>query len=222
MTFNDNNQEELDQLYQKNKISLDFLDRNVEKITSDFRETKSSDLSALKKRTIFKLDYLNKNIAYITAFVDGEGSFGCSINPRTDMKLGFQVIPEFNIVQSEVNVSILLAFFLYFGGVGYVKNNRSKSATDNSVRFTYCIRDLNHLKDICDFFNKHPLLHDEKVKELKLFEQIVSGMLKKEHLNIKGLYKISLLIRDLSKREMTAKLKERLAAIKKMYQDSLL
>lgn len=108
MTWNSNNQEELDQLYQKNKIPLD---RNVEKITSDFRETKSSDLSALKKRTIFKLDYLNKNIAYITAFVDGEGSFGCSINPRTDMKLGFQLIPEFNIVQSEVNVSILLAFF---------------------------------------------------------------------------------------------------------------
>jgi hypothetical protein len=44
----------------------------------------------------------NDNIlhpAWVTGFIDGEGTFYCGINPKSDMKLGFQVTLEFVITQ---------------------------------------------------------------------------------------------------------------------------
>ena len=46
---------------------------------------------------------------WITGFVDGEGCFHVGINPHPSMKTGFQVLPEFTVVQHERDVQVLHA-----------------------------------------------------------------------------------------------------------------
>ncbi|HEX7079988.1 MAG TPA: LAGLIDADG family homing endonuclease, partial [Gammaproteobacteria bacterium] len=41
---------------------------------------------------------------WITGFVDGEGCFHVGINPHKEMTAGFQVLPEFTVVQHERDV----------------------------------------------------------------------------------------------------------------------
>jgi hypothetical protein len=46
----------------------------------------------------------NDNIlhpAWVTGFIDGEGTFYCGINPKSDIKLGFQVTLEFVITHTK-------------------------------------------------------------------------------------------------------------------------
>ena len=44
---------------------------------------------------------------WISGFTDGEGCFHISINKLSDMKLGWQVLPEFRIVQHERDEVVL-------------------------------------------------------------------------------------------------------------------
>ena len=46
---------------------------------------------------------------WITGFVDGEGCFHVGINPHKEMTAGFQVLPEFTVVQHERDVQVLHA-----------------------------------------------------------------------------------------------------------------
>ena len=59
---------------------------------------------------------------WITGFVDGEGCFHVGINPHSDMKCGYQVLPEFTVVQHERDVQLLHALKAYFG-CGVVRRN---------------------------------------------------------------------------------------------------
>ena len=47
------------------------------------------------------------NAEWIVGFTDGEGCFHVSINKISEMKLGWQVLPEFRIVQHEKNEEVL-------------------------------------------------------------------------------------------------------------------
>src|SRR6266849_6424588 len=46
---------------------------------------------------------------WITGFVDGEGCFYVGVNPHSDLKTGYQVLPEFTVVQHERYVQLLHA-----------------------------------------------------------------------------------------------------------------
>ena len=125
---------------------------------------------------------MDLNAQWIVGFVDGEGCFHVGINKNRTMKLGVQVLPEFTVVQHEVDVKILYALKDYFG-CGVVRKN-------HGTRMAYRVRGHENLRSkILPFFEKHKLKTRKRIDFLK-FRRVVLRMEKGEHLDPEGLKKI--------------------------------
>ncbi len=123
---------------------------------------------------------------WIVGFVDGEGCFHISINKNDTMTTGFQVLPEFTVVQHEKDVKVLHALKAYFG-CGVVRVNRKDKT---SIRMAYRVRSIEHLLDIISpFFLEHQLKTQKNV-EFKKFRKVLLMMDKGKHLTEKGLEEI--------------------------------
>ena len=93
---------------------------------------------------------MNLHAEWITGFVDGEGCFHVGINAHKEMTAGYQVLPEFTVVQHERDVQVLHALKAYFG-CGVVRENHGD-------RMAFRVQKLKDLLDvIAPFFMKHPL-----------------------------------------------------------------
>jgi hypothetical protein len=125
---------------------------------------------------------MNLNAQWIVGFVDGEGCFHIGINQNQEMKLGVQVLPEFTVVQPQVDEQVLYALKAYFG-CGVVRKN-------HGTRLSYRVRGhQNLLHRIIPFFEKHQLKTRKRVDFAK-FRKVVLLMEKEEHLKPDGLEKI--------------------------------
>ena len=119
---------------------------------------------------------------WITGFVDGEGCFHVGINPHVEMTSGFQVLPEFTVVQHERDVQILHALKAHFG-CGVVRSNHGD-------RMAYRVRGLEHLRQcIVPFFIKHPLKTKKNV-DFQKFTTILRLMEEGVHLTPDGVERI--------------------------------
>jgi hypothetical protein len=119
---------------------------------------------------------------WITGFVDGEGCFHVGINPHPDMKSGFQVLPEFTVVQHERDAQVLHALKSYFG-CGVVRKNHGN-------RMAYRVRGQEHLLErIIPFFEKHPLKTKKRV-DFEKFRRILLKMKSGDHLAVEGIEEI--------------------------------
>jgi len=125
---------------------------------------------------------MDLNAQWVVGFVDGEGCFHIGINKNQEMTLGIQVLPEFTVVQHEVDQQVLYALKDYFG-CGVVRKN-------HGTRLSYRVRGHeNLLQKILPFFEKHQLKTRKRVDFAK-FRKVVLLMEKKEHLTPDGLEKI--------------------------------
>ena len=125
---------------------------------------------------------MNLNAQWIVGFVDGEGCFHVGINKNESMSLGVQVLPEFTVVQHEVDEQVLYALKDYFG-CGVVRKNHGN-------RLSYRVRGQENLqKQIVPFFEKHKLKTRKGVDFLK-FRKVILLIEKGEHLKADGLEKI--------------------------------
>jgi LAGLIDADG DNA endonuclease family protein len=52
---------------------------------------------------------------WVVGFVDGEGCFYVGINRQPTMKVGWQVLPEFRVVQHQRDVALLDQLGAFFG-----------------------------------------------------------------------------------------------------------
>jgi hypothetical protein len=128
---------------------------------------------------------------WITGFVDGEGCFHVGINPHKEMTAGYQVLPEFTVVQHERDVQILHALKAYFG-CGVVRGNHGD-------RKAFRVRSKKHLLDhIVPFFVKHPLKTKKNV-DFKKFRRILLMMEKGVHLNGEGIEEIRAIARQMNR-----------------------
>jgi succinate dehydrogenase flavin-adding protein (antitoxin of CptAB toxin-antitoxin module) len=119
---------------------------------------------------------------WVTGFVDGEGCFHIGISRHPEMTIGFQVLPEFTVVQHERDVKVLNGIKSFFG-CGVVRKN-------NGDRLAYRVRDGRHLREIIvPFFQKHPL-KSCKSTDFEKFSKVLLMMDKGEHLSLDGLEKI--------------------------------
>ncbi len=118
---------------------------------------------------------------WVVGFVDGEGCFHVSINPHPEMSTGYQVLPEFVIVQHERDVQILYALKRFFR-CGVVRRNHGD-------RWCLRIRKLSCLEKLCEFFTTHPLKTKKNVDFVK-FRRIVNMMKEGRHLTLEGLLEI--------------------------------
>ncbi len=123
---------------------------------------------------------------WIVGFVDGEGCFHISINKNDTMALGFQVLPEFTVVQHEQDVKVLHALKAFFK-CGVVRVNRKDKT---STRMAYRVRSVKHLLDIISpFFLEHQLKTQKHV-EFRKFRKVLLMMDKGKHLTQEGLEEI--------------------------------
>lgn len=132
---------------------------------------------------------------WISGFTDGEGCFHISINRIPEMSLGWQVLPEFRIVQYEKNESVLYKIRDYFG-FGDVKINR----TDNhGTRKEFRVRGLENLNKLIKFFEENNLQTSKK-KDFEIFKKVIQLMNDKKHLIKEGLDKIANLISQMNRK----------------------
>ena len=119
---------------------------------------------------------------WITGFVNGEGCFHVGINRHTDLKCGYQVLPEFTVVQHERDVNLLHQLRTYFG-CGVVRTNHGD-------RWAYRVRGkMDLLHHIVPFFIEHPL-KSEKRAEFESFRRVLELMEAGDHLTVSGVEKI--------------------------------
>jgi predicted transcriptional regulator len=119
---------------------------------------------------------------WIVGFVDGEGCFHVALNKLQKMTLGWQVLPEFRVVQHQRDEAVLHKIKSFFG-FGSVKVN-------NGTRKEFRARGLNNLNKLIEFFKKHPLQTSKK-KSFEIFSEIIVLMNQKQHLTREGLEKIA-------------------------------
>jgi hypothetical protein len=125
---------------------------------------------------------MDLNAQWIVGFVDGEGCFHIGINKNQEMKLGVQVLPEFTVVQHQVDEQVLYALKAYFG-CGVIRKN-------HGTRLCYRVRGQENLRNrIIPFFEKHQLKTRKRVDFAK-FRRVLLLMEKGEHLKADGLEKI--------------------------------
>jgi hypothetical protein len=116
---------------------------------------------------------------WVTGFVDGEGCFHVGINTHPEMTAGFQVLPEFTVVQHDRDVQLLYALKAFFD-CGVVRRNHGD-------RMAYRVRSKDHLlQRIVPFFLKHPLKSKKHLDFLK-FRDILMMMNAGEHLTPAGI-----------------------------------
>jgi len=119
---------------------------------------------------------------WVAGFVDGEGTFYVGINRQPSMKVGYQVLPEFRIVQHQKDIKLLHALRNFFNA-GVVRVNHDD-------RYELRIRDMKILiSQIVPFFQKHTL-HTQKKFDFIKFSKILNLMVQGKHLTKEGLIKI--------------------------------
>ncbi len=118
---------------------------------------------------------------WVVGFTDAEGCFHVQINRHRQMSCGYQVLPEFVIVQHQRDAQVLHALKRFFGG-GSVRRNHAD-------RMCLRIRRLAVLERVCEFFLAHPLKTRKNV-QFRKFRRVVRLMLQGEHLQPEGLLRI--------------------------------
>ena len=125
---------------------------------------------------------MNLEAQWIVGFVDGEGCFHVSINRHNEMTAGYQVLPEFTVVQHEKDVQVLHAIKAHFN-CGVIRRNHGD-------RMAYRVRGLEHLtQKIIPFFEQHTLRTKKQVDFLK-FRQVLLKIQVGDHLTAQGIEEI--------------------------------
>jgi len=133
--------------------------------------------------------------SWIAGFTDGEGCFHISINKLSEMSLGWQVLPEFRIVQNEKDESVLYKIKDYFG-FGDVKINRTDV---HGTRKEFRARGLENLNKLIEFFRVNRL-KTSKEKDFEIFSEVIGLMNQKKHLTKEGLDKIARLVSKMNRK----------------------
>lgn len=119
---------------------------------------------------------------WITGFVDGEGCFYVGVNQVEKASLGWQVLPEFRVVQHQRDEQVLQKIKNYFG-FGSIEVNHGD-------RKEFRVRGLENLNKLVEFFKKNPL-ESKKKKDFELFSEIIEKMNRRQHLTEQGLREIA-------------------------------
>jgi len=119
---------------------------------------------------------------WLAGFVDGEGCFHVAVNKQPRMTIGWQVLPEFRVVQHEKDRQILERIQQTFG-FGKVTRNHGD-------RLEVRVRGQKDLNELIVFFKKNQL-QTVKRKDFEIFVEIIELMNEGKHLSEQGFRKIA-------------------------------
>lgn len=126
---------------------------------------------------------------WIVGFVDGEGCFNVSVIANKQMPAGFQIQPEFTVVQGEIDAQLLHGLKDFFECGSVTVNRRDHTST----HLQYRVKNLTHFKTIIiPFFEKHQLRSKKRI-EFERFRTICLRLINKEHLTEQGFIEITAL-----------------------------
>jgi hypothetical protein len=129
---------------------------------------------------------------WVSGFVDGEGTFYIGINKQSSMKTGFQILPEFRIVQHKKDVALLHSLKKFFKS-GVVRVNHGD-------RYELRIRSITALRNtIVPFFEKYSLRTQKKFDFLN-FRSVLLLMEGDQHLTEDGITKIFAIAQKMNRR----------------------
>ena len=136
---------------------------------------------------------------WIVGFVDGEGCFSVPIFRQSSARLGWQVQPEFAVVQAASSRHVLTELRQYFD-CGQVRTQERKDNHREPIS-RWSVRTFKHLTNrIVPFFECHPL-HTAKAYEFASFTRVLHLMQAGRHLTIDGLVEIALIAEQMNFRK---------------------
>ena len=118
---------------------------------------------------------------FVTGFSDGESSFYIGIIKSDKSKLGFYVLPCFQINIHKKDLDLLKSL-KSFWGVGKIYTQKESCS--------YFVNSLKDLTIIVQHFEDYPLI-TQKLADFKLFKQAIDLISRKEHITLAGLQKIA-------------------------------
>jgi hypothetical protein len=126
---------------------------------------------------------------WVVGFVDGEGCFSIPVFRNRSCRLGWQVQPEFAVVQGERSVFVLSALKDFFRcGVVSVDRRRDNHRQD---MWRFSVRRVADLRErVIPFFEANPL-RTAKACDFASFAAVVSMMERGDHLQMDGLTRIA-------------------------------
>ncbi len=136
---------------------------------------------------------------WVVGFVDGEGCFSVPIFRNHTCRLGWQVQPDFSVVQGAKSVQVLHELERYFecGHVG--RNGRRDNHREDLYRYNVrSLRDL--VSRIVPFFEAHPL-RTSKATDFVKFASVVRMMDRGLHLRVEGLIRIARVGETMNRRQ---------------------
>ena len=126
---------------------------------------------------------MNLSAQWVVGFIDGEGCFHVSITHHPTMPLGYQVLPEFTVVQHSQDIQVLHGLKKFFG-CGVVRPHGPNT-------HAYRVRKGEHLMTvIAPFFLKHALKTRKGVSFRKFWWVIRKMHTENLHLTEDGLAQI--------------------------------
>ena len=135
---------------------------------------------------------------WVVGFVDGEGCFSVSIFRNRTCALGWQVQPEFAVVQGARSVQVLYLLEQSFGCGSVGRNGRHDNHTEDMYRYR-----ISRLADLADrvipFFEVNPL-RTTKANDFAVFAIVVRLMQSRHHLSVDGLLEIARLAQTMNRR----------------------
>jgi hypothetical protein len=136
---------------------------------------------------------------WVVGFVDGEGCFSCPIFHNGPMTVGWQVQPQFVVVQSASSRVVLEDLVRFFGcGKVYV-NRRFDNHREDLSR--YCVGRFAHLRDIIVPFFQHNQLRTTKRENFEKFAEVIRLMDEGRHLTLPGLIQIAQIAETMNHRK---------------------
>ncbi len=148
-------------------------------------------------------------IGWILGFVDGEGCFSVGFVKQPDRKeatrirrgytTGYQIAPEFSVMQGERSIKNLKKLKSFFGvGAVYI-NRRHDNHKEDLFRYHVSRRE-DLLNVIIPFFEKYPL-RTAKKNDFCLFAKCIRLMQKGKHLTRNGVIQIAQLTERMNHRK---------------------
>jgi hypothetical protein len=136
---------------------------------------------------------------WVVGFVDGEGCFSVPIFRNATTRIGWQVQPEFVVVQGERSAGVLRDLEAFFGCGSVTVNRRKDDHREDLHR--YVVRRLSDLSErIIPFFEANPL-RTAKSCDFRKFGNIVSLMRQGIHLDVGGMARIAAIVETMNHRK---------------------
>lgn len=140
-----------------------------------------------------------KTVGWIVGFVDGEGCFSSPIYRCHKMTLGWQVRPEFAVVQGASSRDVLEELRRFFEcGKIFINRRRDNHKED---LFRYCVQRYGDLVEVIVPFFRENSLRTSKKLNFEKFSTILEMMGDRKHLSIEGMIEIAKIAETMNHRK---------------------